>query len=503
MESEVEKIINYEDIGQSYLASQVKDLWQFISINKILYKENQEVELDDIVFQSLLNRDRGMLSEANVTLGEDGAWQAYVRQKVSEQSITERTCSADLIGEIDMHFTPEDSFNDANSLEQVIAPNNHNKEFADRNLALDSYRSDNYRNENIYSSMFYPSDSENWVCWIAAKVVEDWRDLNPNSISPEIVTIEINLSRATEETILNHLDKYNNSKLLSVEIVVRIAQMIEAIKKVNNFLSLNLKEKLDEQVRELVDWFEQNSASSSYVPPANLSPKERIHLKKQELSSQRRAQLERTYLKLKNLGSRALLNWMNKLDELLVESLDYYEQKRSECQKNEDSSRKAYYTLIKDLNKVYRFQTDWQTIKLGLNSYFTWKLKIEWYYQICRLLDEAREQVRGYIDLAIGWDEYLENLQNWFRSQCLQEPLFAPMLEKHRHDLDAVRLLRELEKAVGFSFNKWLSLNPEQNKLLKQQLILKLQPFCSDLYKEYCQQLKNVNTNSQSFLREF
>ena len=146
---------------------------------------------------------------------------------------------------------------------------------------------------------------ENWSHWLAAQVVEQWRDLPLEDQSIEAIIKELGLSSAENKaSLLDHLSQVTTGNSLTLQLNEHFQSLRERQRQ-QKLTPSNQKQWLEQEVAGLAQWFSQPSPAAS--EPSQLSTAESGCLAQLQsnilvLRSKIRHQLQDCFMQLQGQG---------------------------------------------------------------------------------------------------------------------------------------------------------------------------------------------------------
>ncbi len=342
---------------------------------------------------------------------------------------------------------------------------------------------------------------ENWSHWLAAQVVEQWRDLPVEDHSMVAIVNELGLSSAEGRvSLLDALSKATTGTPLTLQLTMRF-QLLRERQRKQRLAPAQQKQWLDQEVAGLAQWFSQPSPAPS--EPSQLSTEESGCLAQLQsnilvLRSKVRHQLQDCFVQLQRAGSRTLRQRLEVLSEALDAIRADYEAQRQDYLRRESSAWRAYYTLIAPLEERWglfgRGRLDWEAVLRALTMAYDFKLGAEMSTQAAQLVGELAQQTRLYAASVLQVDAFLASLQNWFTERGSVEPLFVSLLQDSlAAQANPAQLRSELENWVSCTFDQWDALELTQTAALREQILARTLPLCLDVYVECCRCLLNLD----------
>lgn len=347
------------------------------------------------------------------------------------------------------------------------------------------------------------SKLENWSHWLAAQVVEYWRDLPVEERSVATITSELGLSGAeSRNSLLDALDNTATNTSLTLQLAMLLESLSERQRQ-QELTPSHWQKWLDQEAAGIAKWFTQPpliSSGSSQSPIEAGGCLAQLYFTVVALRSTTLHQLQGYFVRLRQAGPRALLAYLGSLDEVLDRIRADYEAQRQDRLRRESSAWRAYYSLKASLEKrnwrwFSQVHLKREAALRALTTAYEFKLGAEIYTQAAQLVSELVQQTRLYTTSIAQVDAMLISLKDWFAERGSVDPLFVPMLRDSLTErLNLAQLRNELENWVGCALEEWSALDPTQSEALREQILARLRPLCLELYVECCRYILNLDT---------
>ena len=346
---------------------------------------------------------------------------------------------------------------------------------------------------------------ENWTYWLAAQLVNKWRDISIESITVEAIVSELGLlDRDSNCPLISALDKTATGTSISAELSTRLQSLGEqqALRQLSNS---NLHQWLEQEVVALSDWFApppQTDTVSIFASEDGVGCLAQLKTNASAVRSKSRLQLQEFFVPLRHAGPRAVLKLLKNLGETLTNICANYEAKRQNYLRREGSAWRAYYSLSAQLENrsliPRRRKLEKEALIQAIRKASNFKLEAEIVAVASQVVGSLRQQTHVYAVTLAQADALLASLHNYFIKRYPTEPIFASILQQYLVErVDIAKLRRKIEVLVGCSLNQWGSLNSAQQVVLREQILLHVRPLCLEIYTECYRSLINLNPDLQ------
>lgn len=346
---------------------------------------------------------------------------------------------------------------------------------------------------------------QSWSAWLAAHLVEQWRDLPVAKQAVANILSELGLVNGESETsLLNDLVTVATKPSLYRQLAIRLESLDQGLQQQQNLSLSSQQQWLDREVAALMDWFNppQIVSFGLYQLPetANICLAQ-LQSNALAWSAKVLQQLQAAFTQLQPVGSRSLLTCLDSLSQALKGIRADYEGQRQDCLQRESSAWQAYHNLRSALKKrewwwLGQERLSWQPILRALTKAFEFKLQAEIYTQAAQLVSELVRQTHLHQAAIAEVDQKFAKLQNCLSECNYSEPLFAPILKSALEQrLEPVELLSEFESWVGMTHDQWGNLEASQMTALCEQILTRLQPLCLEVYAQCCSELFNLESS--------
>jgi hypothetical protein len=326
-----------------------------------------------------------------------------------------------------------------------------------------------------------------WSYWLAAEMVDQWRNLPVKRSSVEAVIAEFGLVRLEGEEIplLEKLDQGEQMASISAELAMRVAGIRHRHSQWQLFHP-DLQQWLKQEIDTLSNWFIQLPVPES-SPEGTAKCLAQLRVNAKAIQSKARLRLPEILQPLQEAGSRPSLEFLKDLGERLTNLYEEYETQLQQHFKQENSAWRALNSLSDQLQQrtflSRRQPVDMEAIFQALFKAHRFKLEVEMYTQACQIIGWLRQQIHLYGARIVQTDALLTRMKAELLVNCPHEPIFAPVLKKHLATrVDGLKLLRGIERLVGCPLNQWGTLRSGQQALVKRQILAHLRPLCLEVY---------------------
>jgi len=347
---------------------------------------------------------------------------------------------------------------------------------------------------------------ESWSHWLAAQVVEQWRDLPVENHSVATILDELELSSFESSALLfMAVDKTATNTPLHLQLAERFKSLHERQRQ-QKLAPSRLQQWLEQEAAGLAAWFSQPLSApseSSQSPMEGSSCLAQLQFNVLALRSKTRHQLQDCFVRLLSAGSRALLTWSGSLSEALEGLRVDCETQWQSCLRQESSAWRAYYKLsaIPQEHK-WRWSgqghLNWEAALRALATVYNCKLKAEMYSQTAQVIGELVQQTHLYTASVAQADAMLASLQDWLTERSSVEPLFVPLLKDSlAQHVKPAQLLSEAESWIGCTLDQWGTLESTQCAALCEQILARTRPLCLEVYAECCRCVLNLDPSDR------
>ncbi len=326
-----------------------------------------------------------------------------------------------------------------------------------------------------------------WSYWLAAEMIEQWRNLPAKGTAVEEVIAEFGLVRLEGEEIplFDQLDQGEEKASISAELAMRIAGIRHRYSQWQLFHP-DVQQWLKQEMETLSNWFNQLP-----IPDSSPAGSERclaqLRVNAKAIQSKARLQLKEKLLPLRQAGSRSALEFLKNLGERLTHIYEDYETQLQQCFKQENSAWRAFNSLSAQLQQrtflPRRQPVEIEAILQALFKAHQFKLDVEMYTQACQIVGGLRQQIYLYAAEIVQADALLSRMRAELLLNCPHEPVFGPVLKKSLATrVDGLKLLRGIERLVGCPLNQCGKLRSGQQALIQRQMLAHLRPLCLEVY---------------------
>lgn len=345
------------------------------------------------------------------------------------------------------------------------------------------------------------SKLEGWSYWLAAQIVEQWRNLPvaaESSVAKAIAALGLS-STGSKFPLVATLDQTTTDTSLTQQLAVRVKALDKQQRQKRSFSSQ--QQWLDQEIAKLAKWFNQPLAAIATTPLSSVAESggmAQLQFNVLTLRSRLQQQLPTSLPQLPHAGSQAILSWLSAFGKALAEIQAVDEVQRQDNLQRESSAWRAYYKLRTLLPRHRQWsnpkQLDWEVVIRAPAKALNFRLQGELHGYAAQLVNELAEHTQQAATTVAQIDTVLADLQTWFNHRSSVESIFLPLLSNTLNlRVNPAQILSQLESEVGCPLQQWNTLDASQIAVLRQQLLTKTQPLCLEIYTECCRSLLNLD----------
>jgi hypothetical protein len=345
---------------------------------------------------------------------------------------------------------------------------------------------------------------QNWSCWLAVEVVDQW--LNFTSTGSSVDAVMANLGLAESENKPSNLLAALGAGVAGVSVASELQWHINSMRDQYNQLNYShaeLQQWLEQKNIELSDWF---ASTPQHSVPHNLphTGLDRVQFNAEAVNIKTRLYFKEALVSWRQAGLHLTLEFLQALGERLTTLYADYDKQRQTYKIKEDSAWRAFNNLSTQLQQrsfISRKRAiTFDAVLQGLLKAYSFKLEAEVYSQACQIVGKLRQEVYLLAFDFVQANDFLKRLKDEFRQNSSSEPFFAPLLKQSlTQRLDSIKFRREIESVLGTPLNRWGSLRQSQEAIIRQQIFTQLNPLCLEVYANCYSNLISLQVpNSQA-----
>ena len=331
------------------------------------------------------------------------------------------------------------------------------------------------------------SKLQEWSCWLAEEVVDQW--LNFTSTGSSVDAVMANLGLVESENKPSNLLATLSAGVAGVSIASELQWHINSIRDQYNQLNyshVELQQWLEQKNTELANWF-ASTAKNSVPYNSPHTGLDRVQFNAEAANIKTRLYFKEALVSWRQAGLHLTLNFLQALGERLTTLYADYDKQRQTYKIKEDSAWRAFNNLSAQLQQrsfiSRKRAVTFDAVLQGLLKAYSFKLEAEVYSQACQIVGKLRQEVYLLAFDFVQANDFLKKLKDEFRKNSSGEPFFAPLLKQSlTQRLDPIKFRREIESVLGTPLNRWGSLRQSQEAIIRQQFFSQLNPLCLEIY---------------------
>ncbi len=344
---------------------------------------------------------------------------------------------------------------------------------------------------------------QDWSCWLAGEVVNQWLHLSATGMSVDEVMLKLGISEFENKTssLLIALSAGGAGASLSSELLSQINLIRDQHSRLNYSYS-ELQQWLEQKNVELLDWLSPFPKTSS-AEISLATGLDRVRFNAEALHIKTQLYFKEALVSWRQAGLSSTLQFLQTLGERLTQTYDGYDQQRQACKGKEESAWRAFNNLRAQLQQRSflgkKRQVTFDAVLQGLLKAYSFKLEAEVYSQACQIVGKLRQEIYFLAVNFVQASDFLVRLRDEFIQNSPSEPLFAPLLKQSLiQHLEPIKFRREIESVLGYPLSDWGQLRRPQEAIIRQQILSQLTPICLEVYAECYASVVHLQTpNSQ------
>ena len=320
--------------------------------------------------------------------------------------------------------------------------------------------------------------------WLAKEVLFQWcqQPIEPlASVADILEDLGVKNKRSKSE-IIDFLDKTPKNTTLTSEILSKIENLqTQQSRNKRTYSKSNLL-----QIESIVkNWFESADDPSLPTPTMILE----ANFKFLRIHSLNKIRNRLTQL-WQTTGTEPLLNHLQALELDLQNAAEEYERSRQHYLFKTNSAWRAYNKLaIKLDTENNRKKDNWESACNALKLTYQFKSKAKIYFFAYKLVIQLIEQIQMYCKTLTATNKLLKNLQYWFAEHSSLRSVLLPSLLVHlTNEVDFYKLRNQFEMQTGHFINQWGVSSSISEDILREKIIIFIQPIATQLYINSCRQ---------------
>jgi hypothetical protein len=345
---------------------------------------------------------------------------------------------------------------------------------------------------------------QDWSCWLAVEVVNQWLNfpLTGSSVDTVIANLGLAKSENKNSNLLVALSAGVSGASLSSELLWQVNSIRDQYNQLN-YSSAELQPWLEQKNIELSNWFSstlENSVSQN-LPTTGL---DRIQFNAEALHIKTRLHFKEAMVSWRQAGLHLTLKFLQTMGENLTNIYADYDRQRQAYKTKEDSAWRAFNNLRTQLQELSftsrKRAVTFEGVLQGLLKAYSFKLEAEVYSQACQVVGKLRQEIHLLSFEVVQANDFLKRLKAEFQERSPSEPFFAPLLKQNlTQRLDPIKFRREVEGVLGSPLSSWGSLRQSQSAIIRQQILSQLNPLCLEVYAKCYASMLSLQTPDPQF----
>jgi hypothetical protein len=339
---------------------------------------------------------------------------------------------------------------------------------------------------------------QDWSCWLAAEVVNQWLNFSSKGIPVDEVIVKLGLAESENKTspLLIHLNAGVSGVSLSSELLSRVSSIREQSNQLH-CSPTEFQQWLEQKNTELSEWF----SPIPKIPSSETSLHtglERVRFNAEALNIKTQLHFKKALVSWRQAGLNSTLQFLQAFGERLTNIYAGYDKQRQIYKGKEDSAWRAFNNLCAQLqqrNFLSKRQVTLDAVLRGLLKAYSFKLEAEIYSQACQIVGKLRQEIHLLAFEFVQANDFLKRLRNEFMKNSPSEPFFAPLLKQClTQRLEPIKFRREIEGVLGCPLNHWGKLKRSQEAIIRQQILFRINPLCIEVYAQCYANIMSLQT---------
>jgi hypothetical protein len=330
---------------------------------------------------------------------------------------------------------------------------------------------------------------QDWSCWLAVEVVDQWLHFPSAGISVDVVMARLGLAESENKisTLLVALTAGSAGTSVSSELLSRINSIRDRYSQLN-YSYTDLQQWLEQENIELSNWFSPPPKTVS-LQNAALIGLGRVQFNAEALRIKTRLHLKEALASWRQAGLHSTLQFLQALGERLTQIYGGYDRQRQIYKSKEDSAWRAFNNLRTQLQQSSflskKRPVTFDVVLHGLLKAYSFKLEAEVYNQACQIVGRLRQEIHLLAFEFLQANDFLNSLKDQFIQNSPSEPFLAPLLKQSlTQRLDSVKFRHEIEGVLRCPLHHWGGLRQSQEAIIRQQILARLNPLCLEVYAQ-------------------